>query len=146
MHWFTGRNAHWWTPCCLCKKCFTKQQTRASLRQPRRFQTVVQLDASYMLINASSLQFTTPNERRWALTSHSIRLLWTWIVFPWSIKTKVPVLRHLENFWPVIVSWVIKKKENHNPNSNPDIAYYSREYITSVTTKALVTNGGIGRL
>ena len=85
------------------------------------------------------------HQTRWALTSHSIILLWTWIVFPWSIKTKVPFLRHLENFWPVIVSWVIKKKENRNPNSNPDIAYYSREYITSVTTKALVTNGGIGR-
>ena len=67
--------------------------------------------------------------------------------FSLKYKDKGAIFKTLRKFLTCqIVSWVIKKKENRNPNSNPDIAYYSREYITSVTTKVLVTNGGIGRL
>ena len=38
-------------------------------------------------------------------------------------ERSLPFLRHLENFWPVIESVSIKKKENRNPGSNPDLSY-----------------------
>ena len=39
--------------------------------------------------------------------------------FPFR-KRSLPFSRHLENSWPVIESVPIKKKENRNPESNPD--------------------------
>ena len=38
-------------------------------------------------------------------------------------KGSLAFLRHLENFWPFIESVLIKKKENRNPGSNPDLSY-----------------------
>ena len=35
--------------------------------------------------------------------------------------TVAAILRHLENFWPVIESVSIKKKKNRNPGSNLDL-------------------------
>ena len=36
-------------------------------------------------------------------------------------KRSLSLLRHLENFWRVIESFSIKKKENRNPGSNLDL-------------------------
>ena len=38
-------------------------------------------------------------------------------------KRSLPFLRHLENFCPFIESVFIKKKENGNSGSNPDLSY-----------------------
>ena len=38
--------------------------------------------------------------------------------FPF-LKRSSPFLRHLENFWTIIESFSTKKKDIHNPDSNP---------------------------
>ena len=51
------------------------------------------------------------------------------VVSVFSSETKelnersLPFLRHLKNFWSVIESVSMKKKQNHNPGSNLDLSY-----------------------
>ena len=42
--------------------------------------------------------------------------------FPFR-KRSLPFLRHLENFWTIIESFSTKKKDIHNPDSNPVLSY-----------------------
>ena len=56
------------------------------------------------------------------LNHHSARencRLWCHCKFPFQ-KQSPPLLRHLENFWPVVESVSTEKKENRNPGSNPN--------------------------
>ena len=42
--------------------------------------------------------------------------------FPFRERS-LPFLRHLENFWTIIESFSTKKKDIHNPDSNPVLSY-----------------------